>query len=93
MSAPDPDSISWLTKAITGIAGISAAVTTPVIWFNRQLSKKADNTRVDKCLEHIEKLYENAEKDRAITRDLHDKAMDRVMDGQRQIIDMISRRQ
>ena len=61
-------------------------------YIDGRFEKKADRSDTDKCLKHIEDLYRNAESDRRQTRDLHDKAMERVSDGQRQIIDMLSRR-
>ena len=88
MAAPDPDGMGllkqigdWLWALPTALAGI--------LW--HKADGAATKEELSKCLLHIEKLYQNAEKDRAFTRDLHDKAMDRYADGQRQIIDAISR--
>lgn len=60
-------------------------------WHQGQMSRKADKDEMTRCLGHIEKLYENAEKDRALTRDLHDKAMTSINEGQRHIIELLSR--
>lgn len=96
MTPPDPDETGLLATLI----GAAVAIVTPFMfvrsWIERRLSTKADKTSTEegtkKCLEHIEKLYENAERDRAQTRDLHDKAMEGIREGQRQIIEILTRR-
>jgi Mg2+ and Co2+ transporter CorA len=61
-------------------------------YMDGKISKKADKDDVDRSFKHIEKLYENAEQDRKLTRDLHDSAMKEIAQGQRQIIDALTRR-
>lgn len=61
-------------------------------YLDSRFGKKADKDETARCVRHIEKLYENAEADRKMTRDLHDKAMEGVRDGQRQIIEILTRR-
>lgn len=96
MSAPDPESMSLTAKVLAGLAIVVPPIWGARSWIDKRLSKKADKEDVEKetanCLRHIEKLYENAEKDRAQTRDLHDKAMEAVRDGQQQIIQILTRR-
>lgn len=58
-----------------------------------KISKKADKEDVDNCLRHIESLYANAENDRRFTRDLFDRAMERIQENQTEIIRVISREQ
>ena len=82
MSAPDPDSFSWITKIAAGLA----AIVSPVIWVHRRLDKKADKAELTRCLDHIEKLYENAEVDRKLTRDLHDSAMHAIQENYHEIV-------
>lgn len=88
MSAPDPESLSWIAKLMAPLGAVAA----PVIWIHRRLDRKADREDVARCLGHIEKLYSNAEADRKLTRDLHDAAMLEISAGQKQIIDMLSRK-
>jgi hypothetical protein len=88
MSAPAPDDFSLLAKVL----GAAVAIVTPIWGFLKLWTGKADKSDTDKCLKHIEKLYENAEADRKLTRDLHDKAMESVSAGQRQIIEILTRR-
>ena len=87
MSTPDPEGMTLAAKVIAALV----AVGTPITWLYSQLSKKADKEELAKCLKHIEKLYENAEDDRKLTRDLHDKAMESVAAGQQQIISILTR--
>lgn len=61
-------------------------------WHQSQMAKKADKADMANCLRHIEELYKNAEKDRKLTRDLHDDQMKAVNEGQRMIIDILTRR-
>lgn len=89
MSAPDPEGMSLLGKVVAA----GAAVATPIVWLWKQLDKKADRDEVKKALDHIEKLYGNAEKDRAFTRDLHDKAMSEIRNNQTEIIRILAGRQ
>lgn len=88
MSAPDPEGMSLAAKVIGALSAVGA----PIAWLYTQLGKKADKEDTKKCLEHIEKLYSNAEADRRQTRDLHDKAMEAVSEGQRTIIEILTRR-
>lgn len=83
MSAPDPEGFSILAKLL----GVCAAIGVPIggAWkyhqsLEEKFDKKANAEEVAKCLGHIEKLYQNAEKDRALTRDLHEKQMERMQD-------------
>lgn len=57
-----------------------------------RLESKADADDVQKALGHIEKLYANAERDRALTRDLHDKALEKIDSKTQQILDAIRAR-
>lgn len=84
----DPESLGFIAK----LGGVLAAIAAPIVWIHTKLEKKADKEDVKKCLEHCEKLYQNAEKDRAVTRDLHDKAMGEIRQNQNVIIDILSRR-
>lgn len=88
MSAPDPEGMSVAAKVIGALSAVGA----PIVWIYTQLGKKADKAETEKCLKHIEQLYKNAEDDRKLTRDLHDEAMKAVHDGQRTIIDILTRR-
>jgi Mg2+ and Co2+ transporter CorA len=87
----DNDASFWkwvaggLLSAISGGFGF-------IKWHQAQMAKKADKAEMANCLRHIEDLYKNAEKDRALTRDLHDRAMAGIAEGQRQIIDVLTRR-
>ena len=96
MSAPDPEGISLLGKALGALAVIGTVVIAPLWkgrnWLERRLASKADKADTANCLRHIESLYKNAEDDRKLTRDLHDKAMEAVRDGQQRIIDILTRR-
>lgn len=56
------------------------------------VEKKAEKTETANCLRHIEELYRNAEKDRALTRDLHEKAMGQIQSNQTQLIQILARR-
>lgn len=88
MSAPDPEGMSLAAKVVAAISAVGA----PIAWLYTQLGKKADKEDVKKCLEHVEKLYSNAEADRKLTRDLHDAAMKEVREGQGKIIEILARR-
>ena len=96
MQTPDPDGMTLLGKALGALAVVGAAVVAPLwkgrTWVEKRLATKADKEATDRALEHIERLYQNAEVDRRQTRDLHDKAMEAVREGQRQIIDILTRR-
>ena len=75
------------------VFGVGVAVVAPVWlahnWLNGKFEKKANKVEI---LEHIEKLYVNAEADRKLTRDLHDKAMERIQENQLQIIQAVTQR-
>lgn len=58
-----------------------------------KINKKADKDDVTNCLRHIESLYANAEKDRKFTRDLFDRAMERIQENQTEIIRVVTREQ
>ena len=88
MSAPDPESLSWLSRIIAPLGAVAA----PVIWIHRQLNGKADKAEVSRCLEHIEKLYENAESDRKLMRDLHDSAMQTIQNDYHEIVRIITQK-
>lgn len=96
MAAPDPESFGLLEKVFAGLAAVGVPIWGARTWLERRFARKADKEQCEKdnanCLRHIEKLYENAEEDRKLTRDLHDKAMQGIADGQRTIIEMLSRR-
>lgn len=61
-------------------------------YIDAKIGKKADKEEMTRALGHIEKLYENAEADRRLTRDLHDKAMERIQENQMQIVEIVSRK-
>lgn len=75
MSAPDPDSFGFWATVVTAVA-------TPILWAEKRLNAKADK-------EDIRQLYRNAEEDRRLTRDLHDKAMEAIRENQVQIIETL----
>lgn len=81
MSFDPSDEPSFLAKITSGSAAIVAALI-GVVWnnVNRKLNKHDD---------HIEKLYANAEADRKLTRDLHDKAMSEVRELHKETRDLI----
>lgn len=56
-----------------------------------ELKQKADTDDVKKALENIERLFEKAEVDRKVTRDLFDKAMETQQTRHDQIMQMINR--
>ena len=87
--AADPESFGLLGK----VAAAATVVLAPVGWLWTQLGKKADKIDLDKSLKHIEKLYENAERDRALVRDLHDRAMSEIRENQSQLIVILGRKQ
>ena len=94
MSVPEPDLIllaQVIGAAVVVIGPLWAAGT----WFEHRLAKKADKIEWEKMnakhFEHIEKLYENAEADRKLTRDLHDSAMRAINESQQTIIAAITR--
>src|SRR4051812_31993750 len=90
----------WLSAAWAWIAGIGTSIVGAWKFIDAKLSAlgarvdaKADKAdlaamleRLDKTNQHIERLYENAEKDRRFTRDLHDKGMDTIVTNQREIM-------
>ena len=96
MSTPDPESMGLLGKVMAAAAAVVVPVWGARTWIENRFSKKADKESTEKatgkCLEHIEQLYQNAEEDRKQTRDLHDKAMERIQHNQTQLIDILSRR-
>lgn len=71
--------MSLLAKVVAAGVAVVAPVWGARTWLDKRLAAKADKEDTDRCLKHIEKLYENAEKDRALTRDLHDKAMAQIL--------------
>lgn len=90
----------WLSAAWAWIAGIGGSLVAAWKYLEARLEKKADKTdvvellkRIDKTNDHVEKLYENAERDRRFTRDLHDKGMDTIVTNQREIMTMMRSRQ
>jgi hypothetical protein len=95
MPAPDPESFGLLEKVLGAAAAIGVPIWGARTWLESRFAKKADKEAVTKenanCLRHIEKLYENAEEDRKLTRDLHDKAMERIQVNQTQLIDILGR--
>lgn len=95
MAAPDPESFGLLEKIITAATAIGLPIWGARTWLDKRFAKKADKEETDKesanCLRHIEHLYENAEADRKLTRDLHDKAMERIQENQTQLIGILGR--
>ena len=91
MASPDPEGMSLMSKIIAAATPTVAAVWGARTWIDKRFEKKAEKSDVEKCLKHVEKLYENAEADRKLTRDLHDKAMEAVRGGQSEIIRLLSR--
>lgn len=89
MSSPDPDSFGLLAKVLGALTAVGLPIWGARTWLDTRFSKKADKVVTDKCIEHIEKLYDNAEKDRALTRDLHDRAMQRMEENHRHVIGII----
>jgi len=97
-----PEELSFWSKVATGASAL--VLTLSAVLFStvqhrisghaRKIEalekEKADKVEAARCLDHIEKLYGAAEDDRRFTRDLHDKAMTEIRDGQRQIIDAIA---
>jgi Mg2+ and Co2+ transporter CorA len=87
----DDDASFWkwvaggLVSAISGGFGF-------LKWHQAQMARKADAVDTANCLRHIERLYVNAEADRKLTRDLHDKAMEGIREGQGRIIELLTRR-
>lgn len=90
MSAPDPDSFSFVEKVIAAGASVAMSVWGARTWLESKFSKKADKADIEKCLNHCERLYQNAEADRKLTRDLHDKAMEKISENQRTIIGVLT---
>lgn len=97
----DPGFWKWVAGSLITLAG--------TVWggfkyvdarFDRKADKHTVNNQINdlknadtKCLGHIEKLFENAEADRKLTRDLHDAALKEVRDNQAKLIDILARRQ
>lgn len=93
MASPDPEGMSLLAKVIAAATAVVVPVWGARTWLDKRFEKKADRDDSDRAFKHIEKLYENAEKDRALTRDLHDKAMDSISKNQSELIRIIGGRQ
>lgn len=92
MAAPDPEGMSLLSKVIAAGTAVIVPIWGARTWLEKRFETKADKGDVEKSLKHIEKLYENAEEDRKLTRDLHDKAMERIQINQTQLIDILARK-
>ena len=90
--AADPSSLSFFGAIGAGLA----VIVSPILWIHRKLGEKANKEDTDRdtanCLRHIEKLYANAEADRALTRSLHERAMERVQENQTTIIGILAGR-
>lgn len=90
MSAPDPESFTLAHKVLAAVGSIGGALFGVHKYVDGRYGKKED---VDKCLRHIERLYESAEKDRATTRDLcegiTDKLTDRIEQAHQHLVDLI----
>ena len=89
----DPGFWKWVAGGLVSLFGGGWGF---LKWHHAQMEKKADKEATEKetanCLRHIEELYKNAESDRRLTRDLHDKAMEGIRSGQDRIIELLSRR-
>ena len=88
----DPSILSkaadWIWAGVIGLVGIiyksnekklealAATIDHEVRCARIEIKGKADSEDVKKALGHIEKLFDNAEQDRKIMRDFHDKAME-----------------
>lgn len=85
-----------LGKFIAAATAVVAPIWGARTWLENRFAKKADRADTEKttnkCLEHIEKLYQNAEEDRKLTRDLHDVAMKEVRENQTQLIHILAKR-
>lgn len=95
MAVPDPESFGLLEKVLGAAAAIGVPIWGARTWLDKRFAKKADREETTRenanCLRHIETLYQNAENDRALTRDLHEKQMDRIQQNQTQLIDIVGR--
>lgn len=88
-----PDDVKTAGTIMGSISAIAAAVV-GAFKFNQakkealdaKFDSKADKEDVTKALTHIEKLYENAERDRKLMRDLHDEAMREVSNSTKLIL-------
>jgi hypothetical protein len=95
MAAPDSESVVLLAQIVGAAAAVGGPIWAVHAYLEKRFSKKADKESCSQenanCLRHIEKLYENAEEDRKLTRDLHDKAMERIQHNQTQLVDILGR--
>lgn len=88
-----PDDVKTAGTLMGSLSAI-AAVVVGAFKFNRakkealeaKFESKADKADVTKALTHIERLYENAERDRKLMRDLHDEAMREVSNSTKLIL-------
>lgn len=85
-----PDDVTLFAKVLAAGAAIIAPIWGAFHYLNGRFDKKSDKEETERCQRHIERLYENAEKDRALTRDLHEKAMDQISENQTQLIHVLT---
>lgn len=85
MSAPDPESLSWIGKIAAGFAAVSS----PVIYFHRRLEKKADKIEVAASFKevkdeldlqrgYIAKMFDQVRENEQRAQDRHDDLMKAV---------------
>jgi hypothetical protein len=93
MSTPDPESMGLAAKVVGALAAVGTPIWLARNWLEARFSKKADKEECeedrDRFQRHIEKLFDNAEKDRAITRELCDRLQQRMDDNHRQVVGII----
>lgn len=93
MSSGETSFWQWIATSVASVAG---ALLGYHKYVDGKIAVKADKSEMEKGFEkalgHIEKLYENAEADRRLTRDLHDKAMEEVRNNQTTIIGILAGR-
>lgn len=93
MTPPDADGMTLLGKLLIAGGTVAAAMVVPVLkarsWVEKKLDTKADKSVTDQCIKHIEKLYENAETDRKLTRDLFEEAVRSSNANHRDLVNLL----
>ncbi len=93
MSTPDPEGMSLLAKVMASAAAVVGPLWGIHKWIDGRLDKKANKDDMKRCLEHIDRLYQNAEQDRAETRSgferITDKLTERMDENHRHVVGLI----
>jgi len=83
----DPSFWKWVSGGVLGAVSGGFGYHK---YMESKIAKKADQEEVRRCLGHIEKLYENAEKDRRTVHECVDKLGDQIHSNHIEVIRELS---